>query len=165
MERPGRANIRGQRKTEISQDLWAAIETTTQLNRENNSVQDLADDCMRDFANRQALRRPRIFWRTVIEYKGWTRKFWIALKPDAGTSTLRFDAFDSGKTILEMVGTVDGRGVLLRWLCAERGIVTVRETPYGAPEERLDSNQTPVSVQHDPAVLAAQARQLLASIA
>jgi hypothetical protein len=100
-----------------------------------------------------------------MEYKGWTRKFWIALKADAGKSTLRFDTFESGKTILEMVGTVDGRGVLLRWLCAERGIVTVRENPYGAPEERIDGKQTPVSAQGDPGVLAAQARQLLAAIA
>jgi hypothetical protein len=100
-----------------------------------------------------------------MEYKGWTRKFWIALHADTGTSTLRFDTFESGKTVLEMVGAVDGRGVLLRWLSAERGIVTVRETPYGAPEERLDGKQTPVSAQDDPAHLAAQARQLVAAIA
>jgi hypothetical protein len=100
-----------------------------------------------------------------MEYKGWTRKFWIALKPDAGTSTLRRDTFESGKTILEMIGTVDGRGVLLRWLSADHGIVTVRETPYGAPEERLDGKQTPVTAQDEPTVLAAQARQLLAAIA
>jgi hypothetical protein len=100
-----------------------------------------------------------------MEYKGWTRKFWIALNPDAGKSTLRFDTFENGKTILEMIGTVDGRGVLLRWLSAERGIVTIRATPYGSPEDRLDGEQVPVSAQDDPAVFAAQARQLLSAIA
>jgi hypothetical protein len=65
-----------------------------------------------------------------MEYKGWTRKFWIALNPDVGNSTLRFDTFENGKTILEMIGTVDGRGVLLRWLSAECGIVSLCATPY-----------------------------------
>ena len=100
-----------------------------------------------------------------MEYKSWTRKFWIALNPDAGTSTLRFDTFENGKTILEMVGTVDGRGVLLRWLSAERGVVTIRATPYSTPEERLDGEQTPVIAQDDPAVFAAHARQRLLAIA
>jgi hypothetical protein len=100
-----------------------------------------------------------------MEYKGWTRNFWIALKPDAGKSSLRFDTFENGNTVLEMVGTVEGHGVLLRWLNAERGIVTVRATPYGASEERLDGEQTPVSAQGDPAVFAAHTRQLLSSIA
>lgn len=100
-----------------------------------------------------------------MEYKGWTRRFWMALNADAGKSLLRFDTFENGKTILEMVGTVDGRGVLLRWLSAERGIVTIRSTPYGSPEERLDGQQTTVSVQDDPAVFAARARHLLLAIA
>ena len=100
-----------------------------------------------------------------MEYKSWTRKFWTALNPDAGKSTLRFDAFENGKTILEMIGTVDGRGVLLRWLSAERGVVTVRTTPYGSPEERLDGEQTPVSAQNDPATFAAHVRQRLLAVA
>jgi hypothetical protein len=100
-----------------------------------------------------------------MEYKGWTRNFWIALKPDPGKSTLRFDTFENGKTVLEMVGTVDGRGVLLRWLSAERGIVTIRATPYGTSEERLDGERTPVSAEDDPAVFAARTRQLLSAIA
>ena len=100
-----------------------------------------------------------------MEYKSWTRHFWIALKPDAGSSTLRFDTFENGETILEMVGTVDGRGVLLRWLSAERGLVTIRATPYSTPEERLDGERTPVSAQDDPALFAARARQLLSAIA
>jgi hypothetical protein len=65
-----------------------------------------------------------------MEYKGWTRTFWIALNPDVGNSTLRFDTFENGKTILEMIGTVDGRGVLLRWLSAECCVVNLRATPY-----------------------------------
>src|ERR1035438_10012531 len=73
-----------------------------------------------------------------MEYKIWTRKFWMALNPDAGNSTLRFATLENGETILEMVGTVDGRGVLLRWLNDERGIVSVRATPYGAPQEHID---------------------------
>jgi hypothetical protein len=101
----------------------------------------------------------------MMEYKGWTRRFWISLNPDAGKSTLRFDAFENGTTILEMVGTVDGHGVLLRWLSAERGVVTVRATPYGSPEDRLDGEQTPVSAQDDPAVSAAHARQRLVAMA
>jgi hypothetical protein len=100
-----------------------------------------------------------------MEYKSWTRNFWIALNPDVGQSTLRFDAFENGKTILEMVGTVNGRGVLLRWLSAESGIVTTRATPYSSPQERLDGEQTSVSVQDDPAVFAAHARQRLLAIA
>jgi hypothetical protein len=41
-----------QRKTEISQDLWAtAIETTTRLNRENTSPQDPVDDLHARFAS------------------------------------------------------------------------------------------------------------------
>jgi hypothetical protein len=35
-----------------------------------------------------------------MEYKGWTRKCWIALNPDAGQSTLRFDTFENGKPSL-----------------------------------------------------------------
>ena len=100
-----------------------------------------------------------------MEYKRWTRNFWIALNPDAGQSTLRFDTFENGKTILEMVGAVDGRGVLLRWLSAELGIVTIRATPYGPPEEQLDGEQTSVSMHDDPVVFAAHARQRLLAIA
>ncbi len=100
-----------------------------------------------------------------MEYKGWTRKFWIALNPDSGNSTLRFDILEDGKTILEMVGTVDGRGVLLRWLNDERGIVSVRPTPYGGPQEQLDGEQTHVSANDDPAFFAAHARQLLSAFA
>ena len=100
-----------------------------------------------------------------MEYKGWTRNFWIALNPDPGESILRFDTFDNGKTVLEMVGTVDGRGVLLRWLSAERGIVTIRTTPYGTSEEQLDGERTSVSTQDDPALVAARTRQLLFAIA
>ncbi len=94
-----------------------------------------------------------------MEYRSWTRKFWMALNPDAGGTTLRFDRFENGKTVLEMVGTVRGRGVLLRWLgvllrwlSEERGIVTVRATPYGSPDERLDGQQTPVSTQRSKTV-------------
>jgi|ERR1035441_2368944 hypothetical protein len=100
-----------------------------------------------------------------MEYKDWTRKFWIALKPDAGKSVLRFDTFENGNTVLEMLGTVGGRGVLLRWLDAERGIVTVRATPYGSPEERLDGEQTPASAQDDPAAFAVHVRERLSAIA
>jgi hypothetical protein len=100
-----------------------------------------------------------------MEYKGWTRKFWTALNPDAGESILRFEAFGTGKSILEMVGTVEGRGVLLRWLSADHGIVTVRATPYGSLEERLDGDQIPVSAHDDPSVYAAHARQLVLAIA
>jgi hypothetical protein len=100
-----------------------------------------------------------------MEYKGWTRKFWMALNPDAGKSALRFDILENGETILEMVGTVDGRGVLLRWLNDERGIVSVRATPYGAPQEHIDGEQTPVSAHEDPAFFAAHARQLLSAFA
>src|SRR5664279_4875301 len=100
-----------------------------------------------------------------MEYKSWTRRFWIALNPDAGKSSLRFDTFENGTTVLEMVGTVDGRGVLLRWLSAERGVVTVRATPYGSPQERLDGEQTHVSPQDDPAVSASHARQCLVALA
>jgi hypothetical protein len=100
-----------------------------------------------------------------MEYKDWTRKFWMALNPDAGKSVLRFDTLENGKTVLEMVGTVEGRGVLLRWLNEERAVVTVRATPYGAPEEGLDGEQTHVSAYDDPAHYAAHARQLVLAIA
>jgi hypothetical protein len=103
--------------------------------------------------------------KIMMEYRSWTRRFWIALKPDAGQSTLRFDAFQDGTTLLEMVGTVDGRGLLLRWLSADHAVVTVRSTPYGSPDVRLDREQTPVSTQDDPDVSAAQARQRLAETA
>jgi hypothetical protein len=100
-----------------------------------------------------------------MEYKIWTRKFWMALNPDAGNSTLRFATLENGKSILEMVGTVDGRGVLLRWLNDERGVVTVRSTPYDAPQEHLDGEETHVTAHDDPAVFAARARELVLAIA
>lgn len=89
----------------------------------------------------------------------------MALNPDAGKSMLRFDILENGKSILEMVGTVEGRGILLRWLNDERGVVTVRATPFGAPEEHLDGEQTHVTAHDDPAAFAAHARQLLLAIA
>lgn len=100
-----------------------------------------------------------------MDYKVWTRRFWIALNPDAGNLMLRFDRFENGHTILEMVGTVEGRGVLLRWLSAERGVVTLRASPYVSPEVPLDGDQTHVSAQDDPAVRAAYARERLLAIA
>src|SRR5664279_3574463 len=100
-----------------------------------------------------------------MEYKSWTRRFWMALNPDAGSSTLRYDMFESGKNILEMAGTVGGRGVLLRWLNDELGVVTVRSTPYESPEEHLDGDQTHVTAQDDPTVFAARARELVLAIA
>jgi hypothetical protein len=100
-----------------------------------------------------------------MEYKSWTRKFWTALAPDAGTSMLRYDMFESGNNILEMAGTVGGRGVLLRWLNDERGVVTVRSQPYDSPEEHLDGEQTHVTASDDPGVFAARARQLVLTLA
>lgn len=100
-----------------------------------------------------------------MDYKGWTRKFWIALKADAGKSLLRFDEFENGHAILEMVGTVEGRGVLLRWLSSEHGVVTVRSTPYDHPEAPLDGEQTFISANDDPAVHAAHARQRVLALA
>src|SRR5450755_51304 len=100
-----------------------------------------------------------------MEYKSWTRTFWMALNPDAGKSTLRYDMFENGESILEMVGTVEGRGVLLRWLNPERAVVSVRATPFDEPEERLDGEHTHVTPHDDPAVFAAHARQLLFAIA
>jgi hypothetical protein len=101
----------------------------------------------------------------MMEFKGWTRQFWMALKPDPGQSTLRFETLDNGETVLEMVGTVDGRGVLLRWLNSDSGVVTVRATPYGSPEKHLDGELTPVSAEDDPALSAARARELVLAFA
>ncbi|MGD0474169.1 MAG: hypothetical protein ABSB70_13300 [Candidatus Velthaea sp.] len=100
-----------------------------------------------------------------MEYRRWTRNFWIALKPDAGESTLRFDMLDDGKTILEMAGTVRGRGVLLRWLNDDQGILSVRSTPYHSIEEHLDGEPTPITIMDDPAAFAARAHQLLSAFA
>ncbi len=99
------------------------------------------------------------------EYKGWTKRFWTALKADAGKSVLRFDRFEDGQVVLEMVGTVEGRGVLLRWLSSQHGVVTVREAPYDTPEVPLDGEQTFISAQDDPAVRAAHTRQRVLALA
>jgi hypothetical protein len=100
-----------------------------------------------------------------MEYTAWTRKFWTALNPDAGNSTLRYDTLESGKSVLEMAGTIGGRGVLLRWLNDERAVFAVRPTPYDSAEEHVDGEQTHITANDDPAQSAAQARQLVLAIA
>jgi hypothetical protein len=100
-----------------------------------------------------------------MEYTAWTRKFWMALNPDAGNSTLRYHTLESGTSILEMAGTVGGRGVLLRWLNDERAVFAVRPAPYDSAEEHVGGEQTHITANDDPAQSAAQARQLVLAMA
>jgi hypothetical protein len=100
-----------------------------------------------------------------MEYTAWTRHFWMALNPDAGNSALRYDMLEGGKNILEMVGTVGGRGVILRWLNDERAVFAVRSRPYDSPEEHIDGEQTHLTSNDDPAIFAAHARQLVSAMA
>ncbi len=100
----------------------------------------------------------------LMDDNEWSRLFWVALKADGGKWTFRFHTFENGNTILETVGTVDGKGVLLRWLSAERGVVTVRKPPYGAPEEKLDGVEIAVLLHDDPAAMASFARDRLSQL-
>jgi hypothetical protein len=99
-----------------------------------------------------------------MDWQAWSRQFWIAMKTEGGNWKHRYQTFPNGGTVLEEVAVVDGRGVLLRWLSEERGMVVLRAQPFGEPEDQLRGEQIPVLVQGDPVASAAHVSRRLASL-